>query len=209
MHLDTQGKAEDVPEIAIAITYETHGIDVIGSQLIKERDALDALTHIVRYHVFEAFTEGDVRTDASRERIIAFFLLGRLLGPKIMSEDGIEIDAALQRFKPPSLTNITAPGNEILLQRERYLRLIGIKARNISQHYKRLPLAALAVIPSDAQGNHTHVTTGLYHSIGRNQQIPMLTVFKYSPVIAREFTLFIDDQCIMNNAVIFHIVFDC
>ena len=82
MHLDTQGKTEDVPEIAIAITYETHGIDVIGSQLIKERDALDALTHIVRYLVFEAFTEGDVRTDASRERIIAVFVLGRLLGPE-------------------------------------------------------------------------------------------------------------------------------
>lgn len=127
MHLDAQGKTEDVPEVAIAITYETHGIDIIGSQLIKERNALDALTHIVRDIVSEALTEGDVRTDTGRERIIAVFILGRLLGPEIMSEDGIEIDAALQRFKPPSLTDITVPGNEILLDRECQFRIVRIK----------------------------------------------------------------------------------
>ena len=133
MHLDAQGKTKDVPEVAIAITYETHGIDIIGSQLIKERDALDALTHIVRDIVSEALTQGYVRTDAGRERIIAVFILRRLLGPEIMSEDGIEIDAALQRFKPPSLTDITVPGNEILLDRECQFRIVRIKTGNISE----------------------------------------------------------------------------
>ena len=132
MHLDAQGKTEDVPEVAIAITYETHGIDIIGSQLIKERNALDALTHIVRDIVSEALTEGDVRTDTGRERIIAVFILGRLLGPEIMSEDGIEIDAALQRFKPPSLTDITVPGNEILIDRECKFRIVRFETGNVS-----------------------------------------------------------------------------
>ena len=71
----------------------------------------------MRNIILKTFTQGYIRTDSGRERIVAAFILGRLLSPEIMSEHRIEIQAALQRFKPPTLTDIATPRNEILLER--------------------------------------------------------------------------------------------
>ena len=118
-----------------------------------------------------------------------------------MPEYRIEIQAAFQRFKPPALTDITTPRNEILLERHGKLLIVRTELRDVAKQELRFPLATLAIFPSDTQRNDTHIATGLNNALSRYQKIPMLAVAHDAAVISGQFTIS-QHQSIMNYTVL-------
>ena len=58
LELGSKRQAEEIPKASGTIAVETHEVNIVGAQLIEERDALDALAPVVRNVKLESLAQG-------------------------------------------------------------------------------------------------------------------------------------------------------
>ena len=160
--LETQRQTEDIPEFRLSsIAIQAHEVNVIGAQFIEKRKTFDELTLILRNFLGKTLTDKYVRANTGGKRIIATLILCWLLRPEILSDDCIEIQSTLQRFKGPAFLEIDRPRDLILLERNRHFCGMGTVLGNIAKQQLSLPLSTLAIIPSYSNREKPHIATSL------------------------------------------------
>lgn len=163
---------------------EVHDVDVVGAQLVEEAEALDIFAAVVGHGLCEALAHKHVRTQAGGERIIAALIFCWLLGPEVVAEHRVQVDATLQRLNAPSVAYENRPRNVVLLHRHRDLGVVTVIFWHKPEEQLRLPLSATAIIPANAHRHQAHVTAKLHDVLRRYERVPLLTVAVNAPVVS-------------------------